>query len=185
LENRLKRIEGLIDTMSNESDQQKNANNTSVSPTADLHPSDDYNSCEEDIADEKQKDKPYEEEPPNPFKRLLNETNVMIDAIKSSNLTPEGRFVDGNSFGYLFSRKIKLIHESELAKHGFEIQHDDNSDYFHIKKLGSMDDRRRDQIRQLIDLGVIRKSETIKTVDDWIWRVAGIDKALSDRLLKV
>lgn len=189
LENRLKRIEGLIDTMSHESDQHKPAtasNKPSTSPTTDHYSSnDDDNSCGDEEENEEGSNRKKQKVIDNSNQIGTKNPSNMIDAIKNTHLTANGRFISGNSMGSLFSRKIKSIHEKELTRHGVEIQHNGVSDDYYIKRVRSSDDRRRDQLLQLVDLGVIRSTAVIKNVDDWIWRVAGIKKDLSDRLLKV
>lgn len=54
-----------------------------------------------------------------------------------------------------------------------------------MKRIESFDDKRKEQIRELLSLGVIKSRDAIMNIDDWIFKVAGIDRSLSDRLLKV
>lgn len=109
----------------------------------------------------------------------------IMDRFRDTHLSIEGRFISGTSVGYIFSNKAKLWSKPELDRLGVDMQHNKNDDYFHIKRISSLDDRRNDQIHQLVDLGVIHSTSDINNIDDWIWKVAGINKALSDRLLKM
>ena len=46
-------------------------------------------------------------------------------------------------------------------------------------------DTKIDSIEDAIVAGFIDPDEPINGIEDWIWKIAGIDKDLSDRLLKV
>lgn len=158
----MKRIEGLLDNMKADPDQ------STPSP-----------SSEDDYKQSHKKSKKLDSRNNN-----SEETYSIMESIKNSHLTAEGRFISNNNVSCIF-KKMKLLDEKKLSQYGIDIQHNESNDYFHIKKLGSSDDRRTDQIKQLIDLGIIKPDETIANIDDWIWKVAGIDKKLSDRLLKM
>lgn len=112
------------------------------------------------------------------------DTKVMFDSIRNNHLTSEGRFISGHNMAYLLT-KMKILDKVHLSNYGIDVQHNSNSEYFHIKKLNTSTEKRVDQIRQLVELGVIRSVDEIQNIDDWIWRVAGIKKELSDRLLQV
>ncbi|CAO3628373.1 unnamed protein product [Mucor hiemalis] len=176
LENRLKRIEGLISDMSHDVNHHQQTSE-STSPTTENNLSgDDTGHSGDDGSKSESENQDTASHPP---------VKLFLDAFRSSHLSLEGRFVSGPSVGYLFSRKIKLMDKNELRRIGIDLQHNENDNYFHIKRMSSLEDKRVDQIDQLVDLGVIRSTSAINNIEDWIWKVAGIDKSLSDRLLKV
>lgn len=159
LENRLKRIEELIDNIKSESkDKSQQTTETSTQPI------------------KKVKTVDTRTEP--------DDTNDMIESIRQSHLTTEGRFISNNNVSCIF-KKMNLLDEKTLSQYGIAIQHDQNNDYFHIKKKVSPKDHRSDQVKQLIELGFMKPHETVSNIDDWVWKVSGIDKQLGDRLLKM
>lgn len=176
LENRLKRIEGLISDMSHEVDHHRQLSVSTSSSAGNNYSEDDLVHSGDDGSKSESESQDNVSAPP---------VELFLDTFRKSHLSLEGRFVSGPSVGYLFSRKIKLLDKNQLRRIGIDLQHNENDDYFHIKRVSSLDDKRVDQIDQLVDLGVIRSTSAINTIEDWIWKVAGIDKSLSDRLLKV
>ncbi|KAL7317630.1 hypothetical protein PS15m_003962 [Mucor circinelloides] len=174
LENRLKRIEGLIDgisssaiTSSDPSTAKRLAASESASDVDDQHVN--------------KKTKPND-------KTSMAERNTrwLLDRLKNSHLTSEGRFYSGYSMTRIINTdKFEQFKKNNLPSYGIDIQHSKNSDYFHMKRIESFDDKRKEQIRELLSLGVIKSRDAIMNINDWIFKVAGIDRSLSDRLLKV
>ncbi|KAI9313937.1 fungal-specific transcription factor domain-containing protein [Dichotomocladium elegans] len=63
---------------------------------------------------------------------------------------------------------------------------------FKVRKFGDSlvmykedEDEQDASVRLLSQLGFLKPGETINTLNDWIYKVAGIDKATSDRLMKI
>ncbi|KAG1139911.1 hypothetical protein G6F37_010573 [Rhizopus arrhizus] len=62
----------------------------------------------------------------------------------------------------------------------------ENSQILHVRKAETIDlDTNIDAVQDAIVAGLIDPDEPINGIEDWIWKIAGIDKDLSDRLLKV
>ncbi|KAL0140492.1 fungal-specific transcription factor domain-containing protein [Mucor lusitanicus] len=177
LENRLKRIEGLIDGISS-SAIASNDSSTSKRPAASDDPT--TSTIDDQHVDKKTK--------PNNDKTSITERNTrwLLDRLKNTHLTSEGRFYSGYSMTHIINtEKFEEFKKNNLSSYGIDIQHSKNSDYFHMKRIESFDDKRKEQIRELLSLGVIKSRDAIMNIDDWIFKVAGIDRSLSDRLLKV
>ncbi|KAI8880906.1 hypothetical protein K501DRAFT_190240, partial [Backusella circina FSU 941] len=85
--------------------------------------------------------------------------------------------------GYILSNKQ---YKAALCdRFGIQIQHNKKSDYYCVIKTGTFEDRRKDQIDQLVATGQLKPEETISSIDDYIKLIADIDKQTSDYLLKV
>ncbi|RCH77631.1 hypothetical protein CU098_001196, partial [Rhizopus stolonifer] len=62
----------------------------------------------------------------------------------------------------------------------------DNSERLHAQNIQSIDlDTKMKPIDHAIQFDVIQPNDIIQSIDDWIMKSAGIDKELSDKLLKV
>jgi hypothetical protein len=85
--------------------------------------------------------------------------------------------------GYILSNKQYKAALSE--QFGIQIQHNKKSDYYCVLKTGTYEDRRKDQINQLVATGQLKPGETINSIDEYIRLIADIDKRTSDYLLKV
>ncbi|KAG1057233.1 hypothetical protein G6F43_000928 [Rhizopus delemar] len=69
---------------------------------------------------------------------------------------------------------------------GIQMQTRENSQILHVRKAETIDlDTNIDAVTDAIAAGLINPDEPINCIEDWIWKIAGIDKDLSDRLLKV
>jgi hypothetical protein len=69
---------------------------------------------------------------------------------------------------------------------GIQMQIRENSQILHVRKAETIDlDTNIDAVQDAIVVGLIDPDEPINGIEDWIWKIAGIDKDLSDRLLKV
>ncbi|CEP17386.1 hypothetical protein [Parasitella parasitica] len=178
LESRLKRIEGLIDGIS--------ATATSVNPTSTSSPSSSSSSSKRPAS---QSDVlPLDDDHQVDKKASLPERNKkwLLDRIKNSHLTSEGRFYSGYGLNHIINtEKFENFKKNDSSIYGIDIQHRQNSDYFHMKRIASFEDQRKEQIRELVGLGVVKSASAISNIDDWIFQVAGINRNLSDRLLKV
>ncbi|KAI9469985.1 MAG: fungal-specific transcription factor domain-containing protein [Benjaminiella poitrasii] len=110
-----------------------------------------------------------------------------LERFQQAHLSNEGRFISEHSLiSYIAASKLKTNRTKEwLSKYDMDIQYNYNGDYIFIKKKNSSNDRREEQIKELIQVGIIKPHETVKDVDEWIFRVARIDRSLSDRLLKI
>ncbi|KAK4510601.1 uncharacterized protein ATC70_005032 [Mucor velutinosus] len=176
LENRLKRIEGLIDGISSSAIASSDSSTSKRPATC----GDAANEMEDQHVGKKTKT--------NNDKTSITERNTrwLLDRLKSTHLTSEGRFYSGYSMSHIINTdKFEEFKKNNLSSYGIDIQHSKNSDYFHMKRIESFDDKRKEQIRELLSLGVIKSRDAIMNIDDWIFKVAGIDRSLSDRLLKV
>lgn len=172
MEHRLKRIEGLIDGISS---------TTTATDSSSKRPASDSDSLE---TDDQRADKKLKADD----KQTVSERNTrwLLDKLKNSHLTSDGRFYSNYSMAHIINTdKFEKFKEKDLSNYGIDIQHSKNSDYFHMKRVESFDDRRKEQIRELLSLGVIKSRDAITNIEDWIFKVAGIDQNLSDRLLKV
>jgi hypothetical protein len=69
---------------------------------------------------------------------------------------------------------------------GIQMQIREDSQILRVRKAEMTDlDTKIDSIEDAIVAGFIDPDEPINGIEDWIWKIAGIDKDLSDRLLKV
>ncbi|KAG2234509.1 hypothetical protein INT48_007322 [Thamnidium elegans] len=175
LENRLQRIEGLIDGMSTDNNSPPTSSNKN-------NPNDDTSIYEQDHVSRKKQKLRVENKKVAPD--FPNDSKVILEAIKSHSLPSEGRFISGYNTSHLFTR-INMQHKELLVSSGIDIQCSKDGEYIRVKKLSSADDKRQEQLRELIELGVMRSTETIQSISDWIWNVAGIKKELSDRLVRI
>ncbi|KAG2200532.1 hypothetical protein INT47_012318 [Mucor saturninus] len=166
LENRLKRIEELISSMKSKDASEQTTSSVIIAEEA----------TQPVIKKPKRVDIRTSER--------IDEPNVMLETISSSHLTTEGRFVSNNNVSCIF-KKMNLLDEKTLSQYGIAIHHHENNDYFHIKKTASPNDRRSAQVKQLIELGFMKPDETVSNIDDWVWKVSGLQKSLGDRLLKI
>ncbi|KAL9543805.1 hypothetical protein MBANPS3_007933 [Mucor bainieri] len=179
LENRLKRIEGLIDGISS------SALASSGDPSSSKRPATSDDATTNETEDDQHVDKKTKT---SSDKISITERNTrwLLDRLKNTHLTSEGRFYSGYSMTHIINtEKFEEFKKNNLSSYGIDIQHSKNSDYFHMKRIESFDDKRKEQIRELLSLGVIKSRDAIMNIDDWIFKVAGIDRSLSDRLLKV
>ncbi|GAA5805450.1 hypothetical protein HPULCUR_010966 [Helicostylum pulchrum] len=181
LENRLQIIEGLIDGMSTN----KNSSPTSAATT--LSNKDDPNNNDTPIYDQdripRKKPKLLAENEKAAPEPSIN-PRALLEAVKSYTLPSEGRFISGYNTSHLFTR-MHMQHKELLIRSGIDIQSSKNGEYMRVKKIISADDKRQEQLCELVKLGVIRYTETVQNINDWIWTVAGIRKELSDRLVRI
>ncbi|KAI8390152.1 fungal-specific transcription factor domain-containing protein [Blakeslea trispora] len=157
LESRLERIEGLITNMTDKISHQ------SPSPTT--------------LAKPKRKAVDDQE---------ANSARAFIEKIKDTDLASDGKFVSGTGISFVLTKKIGSLKDSALTSlYGLEIQHNENSDHFYVQKTRKPGDRLKEQIRELVVVGLLKPNESVNNIDEWIFRVARITKTLSDKLLKV
>jgi hypothetical protein len=166
LEDRLKRIENLIDIIPNPS-----PNQPSTSTEEPIGAKRSRSDCKlmDDLTD-------------------IDSPEFLLKSLKvSGHLTDEGRFISENSIVKLIcDGKFSLSKRKKvLSRFGLDIQHHDKDDYFHVKRFSTGENFRESQIEELVKVGIIESTETIETIDQWLFKVSGVDKHLSDRLLKV
>ncbi|KAG1645693.1 hypothetical protein G6F44_001574 [Rhizopus delemar] len=69
---------------------------------------------------------------------------------------------------------------------GIQMQTRQGSQILRVRKAEMTDlDTKIDSLKDAVVAGLIDPDEPINGIEDWIWKIAGIDKDLSDRLLKV
>ncbi|CAO3694293.1 unnamed protein product [Rhizopus stolonifer] len=83
-------------------------------------------------------------------------------------------------------RKFKDMFNRLLFPIELQMQFDTHPTRIQLDQIESVDsDSRFDSVEDSIFLGLVQPNETINDIEYWIWKVAGIGKDLSDRLLKI
>lgn len=184
LENRLQRIEGLIDGMSTDNNSPPTSSSSSATTLSNRNDrnNDDTSIYEQDSIPRKKQKLLAENKIASPEFSL--DSRVILEAVKSYSLPFEGRFISGYNTSHLFTR-MHMQHKELLISSGIDVQCSKDGEYIRVKKLSSAEDKRQEQLSELIKLGVMRSLETIQNINDWIWTVAGIRKELSDRLVRM
>ncbi|KAI7899467.1 fungal-specific transcription factor domain-containing protein [Cokeromyces recurvatus] len=173
LENRLKRIEKLLGSLNTNSNNELMKTKESINRK-------DHNHIETTYVENK-KVKIYNDRHPRA------RVEWFLNKVRQNYLSNEGHFLSEYSLiSFIAARKINTLKTKELlSQYGIELQYNPNGDHLLLKKENSFNDRRKEQIQELIEIGVIQPHETIKDVDDWIYRVTGIKRYPSDQLLRV
>lgn len=184
LENRLQRIEGLIDGMSTDNNSPPTSSSSAATTLSNKNDPNngDTSIYEQDRIPRKKQKLLAENKKDTP--ELSLDSRVILEAVKSYSLPFEGRFISGYNTSHLLTR-MHTQHKELLISSGIDVQCSKDGEYIRVKKLSSADDKRQEQLCELIKLGVMRSTETIQNINDWIWTVAGIRKELSDRLVRV
>lgn len=83
-------------------------------------------------------------------------------------------------------RQFKDMFNRLLFPIKLQMQFDTHSNRIQLDQIESVDyDTKIDSVEDSISLGLVQPNETINDIEYWIWKVAGIGKDLSDRLLKM
>lgn len=102
--------------------------------------------------------------------------------------TYDGRYIREHNLMKIFLQgKYGMLYQKELqTRHGIDIQYNEKSNLYRVRKIAiNEEDSRKHQISELIEVGVLNPHETINDINQWIYKVSGIDRSLSDRLLKM
>ncbi|KAG1435919.1 hypothetical protein G6F56_013777 [Rhizopus delemar] len=82
--------------------------------------------------------------------------------------------------------QLKFMFNRLYEPLGIHLQINRESDRINVKRLETVNiDPEINSVQDAIIARVIQPDDKIETIDDWIWKIANIDKSLSDAFLKV